>query len=159
MSCSYYKDRGGMFSFQPYCYKKEDYVNTDMFDKYCKGYYYSDCPIYKGGSDSSDGCYLTSACVYAKGLPDDCHELTVLRGYRDGWLRTAPEGEALIEQYYKEAPRIVSNINERSDQKSIYEKIYEEVVCPCVEYIENNEMKEALQLYKNMVLDLKKKYW
>lgn len=44
-------------------------------------------------------------------------------------------------------------------QKSIYEKIYEEVVCPCVEYIENNEMKEALQLYKNMVLDLKKKYW
>ncbi|WP_416386257.1 CFI-box-CTERM domain-containing protein [Anaerobutyricum hallii] len=104
--------------------------------------------MYKGRSDSSGGCYLTSACVYAKGLPDDCHELTVLRGYRDGWLRTAPEGEALIEQYYKEAPRIVSNINERSDQKSIYEKIYEEVVCPCVEYIENNEMKGRCNFIK-----------
>ena len=31
------------------------------------------------GSGSSAGCYLTSACVEAKGLPDDCQELQTLR--------------------------------------------------------------------------------
>lgn len=43
-------------------------------------------------------------------------------------------------------------------EKSIYEKIYEEVVCPCVEYIENNEMKGRCNFIKHGV-GFKEKYW
>ena len=31
------------------------------------------------GSSGTEGCFLTTACVVAKGLPDDCDELQTLR--------------------------------------------------------------------------------
>lgn len=48
--------------------------------------YYDNTEDSKSSSsnNNSSGCYLTSACVNAKGLPDDCEELTVLRNFRDG---------------------------------------------------------------------------
>lgn len=157
MGCSYYEDKGGMFSFSPFCHKKSDYVNEDVYDKYCKGYYYSDCPIYKG-SDSSGGCYLTSACVYAKNLPDDCYELQTLRGFRDSWMQESEEGKKAVREYYEVAPKIVSAINETVNPKAIYEKIYNKMVEPCVQLIEDRKMVEAFQLYKTMVCQLKEKF-
>ena len=57
---------------------------------YCESYgSYEDpdkvreCRRYKESGSSSGGCYFTSACVEAQGLPDDCHELTALRKFRD----------------------------------------------------------------------------
>ena len=117
VSCSYYTFRQGDY----YCNKKGDYVNEDVYWKYCRNYDYSDCPIYKG--DTSGGCYLTSACMYAKGLSDDCYELQTLRNYRDGWLKLSEEGKQFVEQYYSIAPKIVSAINETKDSKSVYEML------------------------------------
>ncbi|MEM8722550.1 MAG: CFI-box-CTERM domain-containing protein [Cyanobacteria bacterium P01_G01_bin.39] len=62
-----------------------------------------------------EGCFLTTACVKHTGLPDDCFELQILRNFRDDYLASTAEGQALIEQYYKEAPIIVDFIN--SDQQ------------------------------------------
>lgn len=152
MSCSYYTFRQGDY----YCYKKEDYVNSDVYYKYCRNYDYADCPIYKG--DTSGGCYLTSACMYAKGLPDDCYELETLRHFRDTWLKSSDVGEEVIKQYYEIAPRIVSAINERKDSKSVYEMIYEKMVKPCVEFIEQKKYQETMELYRSMTLQLEKKY-
>lgn len=152
MSCSYYTFRQGDY----YCNKKGDYVNEDVYWKYCRNYDYSDCPIYKG--DTSGGCYLTSACMYAKGLSDDCYELQTLRNYRDGWLKLSEEGKQLVEQYYSIAPKIVSAINETKDSKSVYEMIYEKMVKPCVQFIEEKEYNKALALYRQMTLKLEKEY-
>lgn len=157
MGCSFFEDKGGMFSFSPYCHKKGDYVNSDVFDQYCKGYYYSDCPIYKGNS-SSGGCYLTSACVYAKNLPDDCYELQILRTFRDTWMKGSEEGQKSIEIYYETAPKIVLAINDTVNPKAIYEKIYNEMVLPCVRLIEQNKMQETFELYKEKVFELRKLY-
>ena len=52
-----------------------------------------------GSSSGTDGCYLTSACVMAKGLPDHCEELETLRVFRDEYLAGQPGGRAEIEQY------------------------------------------------------------
>lgn len=152
MGCSYYTYRGGY-----YCMKKQENVNEDVYSRYCRGYYYSDCPIYKD-EPSSGGCYLTSACTFSKGLPDDCYELETLRSYRDNWLANSDEGKALIKEYYNVAPKIVSNINERKEKKDIYEMIYKEMVNPCVELIEQNKNKECLELYKKMTLYLNETY-
>ena len=92
MSCPFY-----WYNHHYACRKTGQDVNEDTYYKYCRNYDYDDCPIYKG--NDSGGCFLTSACTEARGLPDDCHELTVLRAFRDGYLRSQPEGEAEIAEY------------------------------------------------------------
>lgn len=126
MSCPYYTFRQNDY----YCEKKRDYVSSDDYYKYCRNYDYADCPIYKG--DSSGGCYITSACMYAGGLADDCYELETLRNFRDTWLKGSEEGQAFIKQYYEIAPKVVSAINDTNDSKSVYEMLYSKMVKPCV---------------------------
>lgn len=152
MSCSYYTFRQNDY----YCMKKRDYVNSDVYYKYCRNYDYADCPIYKG--DTSGGCYLTSACMYAKGLPDDCYELETLRHFRDTWLNKTEEGKEIIKMYYEIAPKIVSAINDKPDSKNIYDMIYEKMVLTCVKFIEEQRFDETVELYKNMTLELQKVY-
>lgn len=152
MSCKYYTFRQGDY----YCLKKSDYVNEDVYYKYCRNYDYDDCPVYK--EDSSGGCYLTSACMYARGMSDDCYELQTLRNYRDTWLKSFEEGRIIIRQYYEIAPKIVSEINKTKNSKEIYEMLYEKMVVPCVKFIEQKKNQEALELYRNMTLLLEKQY-
>ena len=112
--------------------------------------------VYKG--NDSGGCFLTSACTEARGMPDDCHELTVLRAFRDGYLRSQPEGEAEIAEYYAVAPRIVASIRSKADAVEAFDAIYRELVEPCVAMIERGENLEAHALYRSYVLRLKKHY-
>ena len=69
MSCPFY-----WYNHHYACRKSGKDVNEDTYYKYCRNYDYDDCPIYKG--NDSGGCFLTSACTEARGLPDDCRELT-----------------------------------------------------------------------------------
>lgn len=156
MSCDFYTYKGGTLFGDFYCMKKEDTINMDTYNRYCKNYNYKECPIYKSGNSS--GCYLTSACIFAKGLKDDCHELTTLRQFRDQWLAKTTKGKKLIKQYYEIAPKVVSSINDREDKLTIYQKIYNKMILPCVEFIENEKYEEALGLYQNWTLKLEKEY-
>ena len=140
-----------------YCMKKNDYINSDTYNRYCDSYNYDKCPIYRQSSGSG-GCYLTTACVDVKSLPDDCRELTVLRTFRDEYLAKKPKGYEEIEEYYKTAPKIVKMINSKSNKENIYEKLYDDVIEPCVELIENGKNEEAYVRYKKMVKDLEKTY-
>ena len=106
------------------------------------------------GSGGDSGCFLTSACVQARGLPDDCEELTVLRRYRDSYLRRRPGGEDEIRQYYAIAPRIVEAVNTRKDAAEIWNRVYEEMVLPCVRMIQSGAMEGAFRLYKDYTLKL-----
>ena len=91
-------------------------------------------------------------------MPDDCHELTVLRAFRDGYLRSQPEGEAQIAEYYAVAPKIVDAIRSKADAVEAFDAIYRELVEPCVAMIERGENLEAHALYRSYVLRLKKHY-
>ena len=148
MSCPFY-----WYNYNSYaCKKSGKDVNSDIYYKYCRGYDYGDCPIYKG--QDSSGCFLTSACTEARGLPDDCHELAVLRRFRDGYLRSLPEGGAEIAEYYFVAPQIVSEIKKRDDSAAEFDTIYEKLVKPCVEIIERGENENAHALYRATVQQL-----
>lgn len=133
-------------------------IDSDTVHKYCWGYHYEECPRYKNRDSSSGSCFLTSACVEAKGLPDDCHELTVLRRFREGYLRSLPEGRKEIAEYYLIAPQIVEAINKRADAPSIFDSIYEKLVRPCVEMIESGENENAHKLYLETVKHLQLQY-
>ena len=151
MSCPYY-----WYDNHYACKKSGKDVNEDIYYKYCRNYDYDDCPIYKG-VDSS-GCFLTSACVEAKGLPDDCHELTVLRRFRESYLRSLPEGREEIAEYYFVAPQIVSAIKNRADYLDIFHSIYAKLVKPCVDMIERGDNEKAHILYRDTVQRLQQDY-
>lgn len=158
MSCPFYKfESGGWFGGDYYCVKQEKAVDSDTYYKYCRNYDYDDCPIYKHQS-SSTGCFLTSACVSAKGLGDDCYELKTLRNYRDKWLTKAEGGLAAISHYYIVAPKIVAAIDKLADRDEIYEMIYDKMIKPCVEFIEQKKYQDAFELYKGMTLQLADEY-
>lgn len=151
MSCPYY-----WYNYHYACRKTGKDVNEDTYYKYCRNYDYDDCPIYKGNDTS--GCYLTSACVEAKGLPDHCHELTVLRNFRDGYMRTTSTGAADICEYYHTAPAIVEKIKTFPNAKDIFDRIYSELVLPCVELIESGKNEEAYVVYKDYTRKLQAQY-
>lgn len=152
MSCPYY-----WWNNHYACRKSGKDVNDDLYYKYCRNYDYSDCPIYKG-DDSSGGCFLTSACVEARGLTDDCYELMVLRRFRDEWLLGIAGGKEKISEYYRVAPVVVDGIRQREDSAAIFQKIYDELVVPCVALIEEGKNQETYEHYREYTLGLKRLY-
>lgn len=137
-------------------YMKENGLNPDK-------YYRPDGKSKRSNSGShsgsgSEGCYLTSACVTARGLSDQCEELQTLRSFRDGYLSEQPGGPAEIEQYYATAPKIVEAINHLPDAMEIWNRIYEELVKPCVRMIHENRNVQAHQLYKSYAVQLAHSY-
>mgnify|MGYP000384733106 len=153
MSCPYYTWKSDF-----YCTKKNDYVSDDEYYKYCRNYDYDDCPVYRNES-AYGGCFLTSACVEAMGLSDDCDELMTLRAFRDTWLANQPGGKAEIQSYYRIAPEVVHTIQKREDRQGIFQKIYDEMVCPCVERIKEKRYEEAWERYRDMTEKLQKEYY
>lgn len=111
------------------------------------------------GSDSSSGsCFLTTACTESKGLPDDCHELSTLRYFRDSYIAELPDGQQLISEYYNIAPAIVGAINRLSDPRNIYNQIYDQLVLRSVQLIDSGKLAEALSNYRYEVIELKQKF-
>lgn len=151
MSCPYY-----WWNHHYACRKSGKDVNEDTYYKYCRTYDYDDCPIYKGNSTS--GCFLTSACVEAMNLPDDCYELTTLRRFRDGYMRSTTTGAADICEYYHIAPTIVANIRKLPNAKNIFHQIYDELVAPCVTLIESGKEDEAYTKYRDYTKQLHQQY-
>ena len=99
-------------------------------------------------------CYLTSACVTHRGLSDDCEELTLLRYFRDNYMKHLEGGPELIAEYYAIAPKIIEAIEKRADRNEIYNDIYQTVL-KCVSLIKQKNYPSTLLLYQNMTLALK----
>lgn len=111
-------------------------------------------PKEEQGAKSSEKCFITTACMAARGLADDCMELAELRAFRDGFLRSRDEGPSLIAEYYRIAPRIVAAIDADPGSKAIYEDLYARLVCRSVELIQAGRRFEALENYRKIVLEL-----
>ncbi|MBQ8507349.1 MAG: hypothetical protein IJ466_07980 [Clostridia bacterium] len=131
-----------------------------LYNNYCHNYEsgYSRCPHFKGEPTDNGGCYLTSACVEAMGLADDCNELTVLRGFRDSWLAKQPGGRETIDEYYRIAPPIVDAIHAAPNCAEVLRELYEAMIVPCVREIRAGKMESARELYAGWTRKLKKEW-
>ena len=110
--------------------------------------------------DSSAGsCFITTATCKSKNLPDDCHELTTLRAFRDSFMKKDPDMRKEVEEYYEIAPVICSNIDKLENSDEIYDSIRNTYLNDAVSAVENNQLQEAHDIYKKMVLDLKEKFY
>ena len=104
-------------------------------------------------------CYITTAACQFRGMADDCDELNLLRDYRDTYMASKKDGEALIREYYDIAPSIVKHINMQPDARSVYDRIWEQYIDPCIRKIREGRMEECLDLYIQMVLEMKDRYF
>ncbi|MEO1126844.1 MAG: DUF4157 domain-containing protein, partial [Cyanobacteria bacterium J06639_16] len=103
------------------------------------------------------GCFITTACVKAKGLADDCEELTILRQFRDNYMYSISNGSDMISEYYKIAPEIVDRISKLPDGKRIFVELYDQVV-KSVNLVKAGKNEAAMQNYISIVRDLKNRY-
>lgn len=104
-----------------------------------------------------NGCYLTTACVQHKGLPDDCRQLTVLREFRKTYVRNLPGGKEILIEYAMKAPVIIEGIKNSGKAEIEYENIFK-MINRTVTMIEQGENKKALQLYFATALYLERRY-
>jgi len=103
-------------------------------------------------------CYITTAVCENLQAEDDCYELNLLRNYRDHYLLSEESGEELVTRYYDIAPTIVKRIERQDNAKSVYKRIWNTYLRPCVTYIENNENEACKTLYTKMVKELQHTY-
>ena len=111
-----------------------------------------------GNSGSSGGCFLTTACVESRGLPDDCDELETLRRFRDKRKASDEQFAKLVEEYYLIAPAIVKAIDQKEKSRDIYDQIYTDLVLPCVSLINAGQDEAAETLYVTIVRKLQMEY-
>ena len=80
------------------------------------------------------------------------------RAFRDGYLSSCPDGEALIREYYDCAPGIVSRIDFCENRKAVYDRLYRDYLVPCHDAFRMGALSSCKEQYVNMVRSLKKKY-
>lgn len=113
---------------------------------------------HKKGTDTVDlECFLTTACIQHKHLPDHCEELQLLRGFRDHYMRSSVPGSRLVDDYYKLGPKLVSAIEQDKNKASTYRYIYVciQKACDNIRHLKNEAAREV---YTKMVHQLSKKY-
>lgn len=103
-------------------------------------------------------CFITTAVCLHEGKADDCAELTAFRGFRDGYLRSCPDGPALIDRYYDIAPGIVARIELSNGKAERYADIRSRYLTPCYEDIQAGRMEQCKARYTEMVENLEKLY-
>lgn len=112
---------------------------------------------YTWSSSSGGGlCYITTACVKALNLPDDCDELQTLRKFRDEYMLADPERATLVAEYYDSAPEIVEKLNKLPASEGLYREIFNEFIVTSVDAIKQGDNERALELYKEGVATCKK---
>jgi hypothetical protein len=103
-----------------------------------------------GGGGGGGGCFISTACAQYKGLPDDCHELQILRSFRDAMAEQSEELRAMILDYYRKAPIIVKKLNELEDAEARFEALYHNLVERCVHLCETGQVDDAISVYRGI---------
>ena len=128
---------------------------------------YPKSPFYLGDYDTISGgfrkrlfglCFITTAVCEELGKPDDCEELTAFRAFRDGYLRSCPDGQALIDEYYDIAPGIVLCINTCSNRHETYRQIRDQYLAPCYEDLQHGRLADCKARYVEMVRTLESRF-
>lgn len=108
-------------------------------------------------TEKKGDCIIVTACLSQLNLEEAKEKINIIRNFRDKYVVSLPNGKSLIDDYYKNAPTIIDNINNSPNNKEVYSEIYEKIK-NIVDLLEKGHNKEAL-LYGTMVYqELKNKY-
>ena len=105
-------------------------------------------------------CFIATACAEARGLPDDCYELSLLRLFREEYVAKLPDGEAVLVEYREKAPKVVFAIEALGEERAgeIWEHLYERGVGQAVELILGGAWDEAFGVYEAMCREMEVRF-
>jgi len=107
-----------------------------------------------GGSSGGDSCcYVTTACLDAMGLPRDSLEMKAMKILTKEHILKSFQGKRDYILYGRKAPRIVSEIESRSDSKEIWGRVYEKLK-DITRTVFGGELERGYQSYKSLVNEL-----
>lgn len=119
---------------------------------------YADNDEYRYDNTKPYQCCIITASIKAKGLSDDCYELTTLRSFRDEYIKNLFDGKEIVSNYYDITSILVNKINKLPNSNEIFLDIYSNLVLKSVALIENNKNQQAFFYFKEFIDNLKKKY-
>jgi hypothetical protein len=96
-------------------------------------------------------CLLSSACTAARGLPDDCEELTILREFRQNHLKGTPRGNIILQEYHETGSQILRWLERQTDSEDYYDDLYRRLVKETIKLIHSNQIEAAINHYQLIV--------
>jgi hypothetical protein len=104
-------------------------------------------------------CFITSACVSARGLSEDCDELTLLRLFRSGYVAQLPEGPEVLAEYREKAPKVVAAVEALGDEASmrVWNWVYGQIL-EALALIGEGRFEAAYQLYAEVCMQLEARF-
>lgn len=103
-------------------------------------------------------CFVTTAVCQGLHKPQDCRELVMMKQYRDGYLLSQENGEALVHEYYDIAPTIVKRIAKEASPEEKYLYLWNNYIKKCVELLEDNRNEQCREVYETMMNELRDEY-
>lgn len=103
-------------------------------------------------------CYVTTAVCRNLNKGENCEELRLIKEFRDGYLSSTEEGQALIEEYYDIAPTLVKRIARDAGAQEKYVWLWNTYLAPCVAYIKSGQSENCKKTYCDMMDVLRKEY-
>ena len=91
-------------------------------------------------------------------MSDDCHEMKILRKYRDILVEEDELFRNKVIEYYRKAPLIIQGIESCDNSSDVYNDLYEEMIKPCVKLLDAGKVSEAKELYLKYYELLSNKY-
>lgn len=133
------------------CYCTETRKYKDASEKAC--YSYVKRP--EGGYQPS-GCFITTIVCEILGYEDNCDVLQTLRFIRDNYLKKTEQGRMLLQEYDIIGPVISNELAKCPVIDSIV--LAHKYILPCYDLIKQNRYESAVQVYINMVNELKTRF-
>jgi len=159
VQCDFLDYRGGIFSGGYYCKKDDKYLDKGTVNTYCdNSLNYRNCPSNTTSYSSVIDCYLTTAMCNILGYEDDCEVLETLRSFRDNYMKKKPECLPLLEDYSTVGPIIASKLDTDEDRVLKANIMLYFFIEPAINCIKNNDYDSAIEIYKNMTINLMETY-
>jgi hypothetical protein len=85
------------------------------------------------------------------GKADNCCELNLLRRFREGYLMQTAVGQVLVREYYRFAPKLVTQLSRLPDAQSYWMHIYRTLVTQSCTLINQHRGHEAVTHYVSVI--------
>ncbi len=106
------------------------------------------------------GCYITDACLEVRGRAhvDSCYELRLLYLFCKEYIAKLPDGEAVLSDYGRKAPRIARALGAERNVQRVRLELYARYLAPTIALIVNGRWDEAYAIYRAMCEDMENRY-
>ena len=152
MACEFYEFQSGLFGGDYYCRNKQCVVSSDTYYKYCRDYNFRECPNYNRGSSSS--CFITTVVCQILGKQDNDKLLENFREFRDNILQPNTKYHDILKEYDVIGPLLADCIIKDQEKEKTAIGLYENVMLPINNEINNMNYDKAVEMYYLMTLSL-----